>query len=54
MTLLEKMEELERLTGEGGWTQEMHCVKEGVEILELLRSIFDDVEAMQMKQPVLH
>ena len=54
MTLLEKMQELERLMGEGGWTEEMHLVKEGVEILELLRSIYDDIEGLDLKKNALH
>lgn len=54
MTLLEKMTELERLLGEGGWTDEMHLVDEGVEILRLLRSIFDEVERQNVKYTVTH
>jgi len=54
MTLLEKMTELERLLGEGGWTHEMHLVDEGVEILRLLRSIFDEVERQNVKYTVTH
>lgn len=54
MTLLEKMQELERLMGQGGWTEEMHLVEEGVEILNLLRSIYMEIESLDLKQRSFH
>lgn len=54
MTLLEKMQELERIMGVNGWTQELYFVEEGVEILNLLRSIYNDIEALDLKKKTLH
>jgi len=54
MTLLEKIKEVERLLGEGGWTEEMYLVDEGVEILELLGSIYEDIVKLDMRAKTLH